>query len=71
MAFQLEGRTRCIATRVNSDGTTRSIEVVNDVFRGARWIPYWAIDEDSEVYALNTEGVLLVDESFAEDRGWL
>lgn len=56
MAFQLEGRTRCISTRVNSDGTPRSIQVVSDQFSGARLIPYWAIDEDPEVYALGTDG---------------
>lgn len=33
------------------------------------WIPKWAIDEDSEVYEMGTEGTLIIQDDFAEREG--
>lgn len=33
------------------------------------WIPKYAIDEDSEVYEMGTEGTLIVSDKFAEKEG--
>lgn len=35
------------------------------------WIPQVAVHEDSEVYKEGTEGVLIVADWLAEERGWI
>lgn len=51
--------------------TTDAIRVEADDFDEPQWIPRTQIEEDSEVYDLDTEGVLIVSEWFARKRGWL
>jgi hypothetical protein len=34
------------------------------------WIPQKGVHEDSEVYKVGTEGVLIVEDWLAEARGW-
>lgn len=34
-----------------------------------RWIPKWAIHDDSDVYKLGTDGNLVIDDRFAESAG--
>lgn len=35
-----------------------------------KWVPNWAVHEDSEVYETGGEGKLVVLARFAEDEGW-
>jgi hypothetical protein len=38
---------------------------------GPIWIPKSQIDDDSEVYKKGTEGILIISEWLAEQKGWL
>jgi len=40
-------------------------------FDDPQWIPHSQIHEDSEVYKVGTDGNLLVNNWFAEKKGWV
>jgi hypothetical protein len=42
---------------------------MTDKFR--HWVPKSQIDDDSEVYKANTEGVLIVSDWLAKQKGWV
>lgn len=64
MSFEIENA-RCI------HDTGKAILVEAPDFDEPEWIPQYAVHEDSEVYKLGTEGTLVVNESWAEKKGWL
>ena len=65
MAFEIEDA-RCVHQ------TEEAILVEAPDFGDEQvWIPQSQVTEDSEVYAIRTEGTLVVSDWFAEKRGWV
>lgn len=50
--------------------TVKAILVEAPDFDDPTWIPLSGVHEDSEVYKVGTEGVLIVEDWLAEARGW-
>lgn len=64
MSFRVEDA-KCV------HATEKAILVEAPDFDEPTWIPLAHVDEDSEVYKVGTDGVLIVSEWLAEQRGWL
>lgn len=64
MKYEID-KARCI----HDTGKAILVEAPN--FDEPEWIPQSQIHEESEVYELGGEGTLIINESFAEYRGWL
>lgn len=65
MAHQVDGSTRC----VRESGTGKALQMEHDEL-GTFWVPKSVIHDDSEVYEPGHEGALVVEDWFAEERGW-
>lgn len=64
MAYEIQNA-RCI------HATEKAILVEAPDFDEPEWIPQSQVHDDSEVYKPGTEGVLVVNKSWAERKGWL
>lgn len=51
--------------------TSKAILVEAPEFEIPQWIPQTQIDEDSEVYKLNTEGDLIISDWLATEKGYV
>ena len=51
--------------------TAAAVLVACDDFDEPQWVPKSQIDEDSEVYAKDTEGTLIVSVWLARKKGWM
>jgi hypothetical protein len=58
---------RCIETRRHPDGKLKSIRVERGSWRF--WVPFFAVDKDSEVWNLNSEGDLIIQTWKARELG--
>jgi len=50
--------------------TEKAILVEADEFDEPTWVPKSMIDDESECWTDGTDGVLIVSDWFAEQRGW-
>lgn len=51
--------------------TAKAILVESPELDEPTWIPQSQVDDNSEVYKEGTDGILVVSDWFAEQRGWL
>ena len=57
---------------VDSTPKARLIKSPEYPFDGKEmWVPYAAIDDDSEVYSKGHEGMCVIADWFAEQKGWV